>query len=218
MAGNLLDALGRLTATVLYFAAFGLAFGEAAFLLDLVIPGEVGLVIVGAAGHQREASLPLLCALGALGAFAGDSFSWYLGRRFGVRLVDRWDWTRRLVRPRLDSAQVVLGARGGVAIFAARWIGALRALVPLVAGAAGVRYRTLLLWDLPAAVGWASAMVMLGWFLGDHVAEVVDRLGGYVSIAVIAGLVVWYLVHRRRRGQSVLAEGPAPSGEGPGTT
>lgn len=206
MAGNLLDVLGRLTATVLYLAAFGLAFGEAAFLLDLVVPGEVGLVIVGAAGHQREASLPLLCALGAAGAFLGDSVSWLLGRTVGTRLVDRWDWSRRVMQPRLDKASAVLESRGGVAIFAARWVGALRALVPLVAGTAGVRYRTLLLWDLPAAIGWATAMVCLGWFLGERVADGVDRVGGYVSLAVVAGVVVWLVVRHRRRATS---EAPA---------
>lgn len=198
MAGNLLDLLGRLTATVLYLAAFGLAFGEAAFLLDLVVPGEVGLVIVGAAGHQRDASLPLLCALGAVGAFMGDSLSWYLGRTVGIRLVERWDWSRRMMQPRLAKASVILESRGGIAISAARWIGALRALVPLVAGAAGVRYRTLLLWDLPAAIAWATAMVCLGWFLGEHVADGVDRFGGYLSIAVVAGLAGWLFLRSRR--------------------
>jgi membrane-associated protein len=198
VAGNLLDTLGRLTVTVLYLAVFGLAFGEAAFLLDLVVPGEVGLVVVGAAGQRRGATLPLLCILGALGALAGDSMSWLLGKKFGTRLVDRWDWTRRTMQPRLDKANDVLSSRGGVAIFAARWVGALRALVPLVAGTAGVRYRTVLLWDLPAAVGWATAMVCLGWYLGEPVTDAVDRFGGYLSLIVVGGLVAWYLVRRRR--------------------
>jgi membrane protein DedA with SNARE-associated domain len=202
MAGNLLDSLGRLGLGVLYVAAFGLAFGEAAFLLDLLVPGEVGLVVVGAAGRQREATLPALIVLGALGALAGDSVSWFVGHRWGTSLVHRWGWSRRFVAPQLDRATEVLERRGGPAIFAARWVGALRALVPLVAGAAGVPYRRILVWDTPAALGWATAAVCLGWFLGEHVATVVDRWGGYLSIAVVAGLLGWWLLRRRGREQS----------------
>ena len=198
MAADLLDALGRLTATVLYLASFGLAFGEAAFLLDLLVPGEVGLVIVGAAGERRDAALPLLCLLAATGAVLGDSVSWWLGKRFGTRLVDRFAWTRRMVRPGLDRARVALDDRGGAAIFLARWVGALRALVPLVAGTAGVRYRTLLLWDVPAAILWATTMVCIGWFVGERAADTVDEYGAYVSAAVVLGIVAYVLVRRAR--------------------
>lgn len=200
MASSLLDLVGRLSVTVLYFAAFGLAFGEAAFMLDLLVPGEVGLVVAGAAGEHRGATLPVLCLLGAAGAVAGDSVSWWLGHRFGTRLVRRWSWTERTIGPKLEAARATLSRRGGVAIFAARWIGALRAIVPLVAGAAGVPYRTLLLWDVPAALGWATAAVCLGWYLGEPVADTVDDLGGWLSIVVVAVLAAVLLVrHRRKR-------------------
>jgi undecaprenyl-diphosphatase len=198
VAGNLLDALGRLSLGVLYVAAFGLAFGEAAFLLDLLVPGEVGLVVIGAAGRQREAALPALVVLGAVGAFAGDSLSWLIGHRWGTSLVHRWGWSRRFVAPQLDRATEVLERRGGPAIFAARWVGALRARVPLVAGAAGVPYRRMAAWDAPAALGWSTVAVSLGWFLGEHVADVVDRWGGYLSIVVLAGLGAWFLRRRAR--------------------
>lgn len=199
MAGSLLESLGRLGATILYLAAFGLAFGEAAFLLDLVIPGEVGLVLVGAAGRERDAALPALCLLGASGAVAGDSVSWLVGRRFGTALAERWSWSRRFVAPQLVKAEAALARRGGPAVFGARWVGALRALVPLVAGAAKVPYRTILLWDIPAAIGWATTAVCLGWFLGKPVADAVDTYGAYLSIVVIAGLGAWWLARRRHR-------------------
>lgn len=211
MAADLLDALGRLTATVLYLASFGLAFGEAAFLLDLLVPGEVGLVVTGAAGAEREAALPVLCVLAATGAVLGDSVSWWIGRRFGTRLIDRYAWTQRRLRPQLDRAALTLEHRGGVAIFIARWIGALRAIVPLVAGTAGVRYRTLLAWDVPAAVLWATTVVSLGWFLGETAADTVDTYGGYLSVAVVGGLVSYLLVRRSRaRARAVAALAAVP--------
>lgn len=200
MASSLLDVVARLSVTVLYVAAFGLAFGEAAFLLDIVVPGEVGLVVAGAAGERRGALLPVLCLLGATGAVLGDSVSWWIGHRFGTRLVQRWSWTERTIGPQLERARDTLSRRGGIAIFGARWIGALRALVPMVAGAAGVPYRTLLLWDAPAALLWGTTAVCLGWYLGEPVADTVDRLGGWISIVVVGVLAVVFLVrHRRRR-------------------
>ena len=86
MASSLLElARAPEPLTVLYLAAFGLAFGEAAFLLDvLALPGEVGLVVAGAAGGGpwRGAARPVRAGRAA-GAVAGDSVSWWLGHRFG---------------------------------------------------------------------------------------------------------------------------------------
>jgi membrane protein DedA with SNARE-associated domain len=80
----------------------------------------------------------------------------------------------------------------------ARWVGALRAVVPVVAGAARRPYRWFLSWDAPSSLAWSALMASLGYHVGDEVAGVVDRVGLLVSALVIGALVVVWLVRRRQ--------------------
>jgi membrane protein DedA with SNARE-associated domain len=194
----------------LYLVVFLLVFGESAFFLDFFVPGEVGLVLSAAAARDAGLWLPVVIAAAAVAASAGDSVSYLLGRRFGPDVATRWKLTRRYLAPELDRARDYFDRRGGRAVFAARWVGALRAAVPAVAGSAGMPYPRFLLWSLTAAVLWATAIATAGWFLGEAVADTIDRLGWYVSIAVIAILATWLVLHRRR----TRARAKAPSARG----
>jgi len=131
----------------------------------------------------------------ALGAVAGDSVSFWLGRRFGTDVIDRWRWVKRRWAPSLRRAQHHFERRGGLSVAVARWVGALRAVVPVVAGTAGMPYRTLLVWDAPSALGWSAVVATLGFALGDDIASVVDRLG-------LGGVVGGRDCHRRDVGRA----------------
>jgi undecaprenyl-diphosphatase len=207
---GLVDSAARMGTMALVALALGLGFGEGAIGLDLVIPGEVGMVFVGAAAAEAHTSLVAVVPAGAVGAVAGDSVGWLVGRRYGERFVTRWRPVRRRLEPSLQRAQGAFERRGGVAVFAARWIGALRGVVPVVAGTAGMPYRRFVAWDAPAALLWTSAVVLLGYHLGDDVAEVIDRVGLYASLAV-AALLVGVLAVRHLRGRRQPATGRVPS-------
>ena len=81
----------------------------------------------------------------------------------------------------------------------ARWIGALRAVVPFIAGIGRLPFRSFLLWSAPAALLWATAAVLVGATFGRRVASLVDRLGFFVSaLAVLALAALW--LRRRHSG------------------
>lgn len=198
MVRNLIDAVAGLHGALLLLAVAGLAFGESAVLLDLVVPGEVGMVLAGAAGAEAGMALPLLITAATLGALAGDTAGYLLGRRFGATLVGRWRWTRARVGPRLDRAHRHFEARGGGSVFVARWVGALRAVVPIVAGSAGMPFGRFLLWDFAASLSWTAAVVTAGFVFGDDIAAAVDRWGQVASAAILVGLGAWWWARRRR--------------------
>jgi membrane-associated protein len=198
VGSSILDAVGRLGGWLLCVAVFGVAFGESAVLMDLVIPGEVGMVVAGAAAKRNDVSPWLLVVVASLGSILGDSFSYLVGRRWGMSLVRRWGWLRRRVEPRFERARRYFERRGGRAVFVARWVGALRAVVPAVAGTSEMPYRRFLLWDAAAAVLWVTTMVWLGAIFGDDIARVVDRIGTGISLVVIGGIVL--LVVLRSKG------------------
>jgi membrane protein DedA with SNARE-associated domain len=196
---RLIEWAARLGTLGLMGLALGLGFGESAIGLDLVVPGEVGMVFLGAATREADVALPLVILAGAIGAIAGDTFGYFIGRRFGVRIVHRYRWTRRHFEPSVKRAHRYFERRGGPAVFGARWIGALRAVVPLVAGTSAMPLRRFLAWDAAAALLWTTAAVSIGYIFGDDIAGAVDRVGWWISLAALTVLAVVFLVRRRRR-------------------
>ena len=199
MGSKILDTVAGLGGWLLCLAVLGVSFGESAVLLDFVVPGEVGMVVAGAAASRNDISPWVLIAFGSVGSVLGDSFSYLVGRRWGMSLVRRWSWLRRRLEPRFERAHGHFEQHGGRAVFVARWVGALRALVPVVAGIAEMPYRRFLLWDAVAAVLWVTTMVWLGALLGDDLARVVDRVGTGVSLVVVGAIVLVLVVRARRR-------------------
>lgn len=174
---------------------------ESAILLDLVVPGEVGLVVAGSAAAHNGTPLVLIIGAAAVGGVLGDSFGFLLGRRFGAEVVARRRFARRL-RPALQRAQKHYGERGGMSVALARWIGALRAVVPVIAGSAGMSFRRFVCWDVPSTVGWSLAVASLGYALGDDIASVVDRIGVAVSLTAVGGIGAWLWWRHHHRARS----------------
>jgi len=199
---ELLDQLGDFGIVGLCLTVALLAFGEAAILLDLVVPGEVGLVIAGAAARSGDHPVVPVIVAAAIGAFAGDTTSYLVGRRWGRSLIDRFDFTRRRLTPAMNRAENYFHQHGGRAIFVARWIGALRAVVPFIAGVGRLPFRSLVVWSAPAALLWATAAVLVGAAFGRRVASVVDRLEILISALAILTLAVLWVRRRRSRNAS----------------
>ena len=201
---ELLESLGGLGTPGLCLAVFLLAFGETAILLDLAVPGEVGLVVAGAAAATADHPLVAVIAAAALGAMLGDATSYAVGRRWGRGLLDRFRVTRRRFGPAVERSERYFARHGGRAVFVGRWIGALRAVVPFVAGVSRLRVRSFLAWNVAASLLWATAAVMVGATFGEPVSRAVDQVSSAVSIAAVAvlGLVLVAQHHRRVRSPS----------------
>jgi membrane protein DedA with SNARE-associated domain len=195
---DLLDDVGGIGSPWLELLAFALAFGETAFLLDLIVPGEVGMVLVGAAAARHGSPLVTVAIAAALGATLGDSVGWLLGRYGVSRIIERVGWVRRRVEPKLEPARDYFGRRGGAAIVIGRFVGALRSVVAVVAGMSGMPYPRFLGWNLLASVLWAGAVVSAGYAFGANVDAIVSEIGLIISGAVLATTVVVFLVLRVR--------------------
>ncbi len=197
MIDELLTRVSELDLGWLAVVAFLLPFGETVALLDVIVPGEVGLVFVGAAAGTSPRLL-MVFAMGTAGAFCGDSVSWFIGHRWGTAVLSRWPRVWRHVEPALERASGHFAHHGGKSVFIARFIGALRALAPLVAGAAGLRYAVFARWNAAASVVWVGLMVALGALVGERIVSFVDRFGAVLSIAVVSGLATWFILRRKR--------------------
>jgi membrane protein DedA with SNARE-associated domain len=201
-------------ALVLVFALPAL---EAPAFLGLVLPGELALVLGGVLAHRGRVPLAAALAVGAAGALAGDSAGYWIGRRWGPRLVAS-RLGRRVGPARLHRVEALLLGGGGRNLFLGRCTAGARVVLPGLAGMLGLRYRAFALWTGAAATVWAVAHVLLGYLAGAgwrHAHQLTGRVALGVAVAVGVGLVVAWLVRRRVSRPRPAAATPGPSARRP---
>jgi membrane-associated protein len=200
-----LDTLAGATGWWLYVVLGGLAFGESALFLGVVLPGETALLVGGYLAANGTLSLPVMLVVAIGCAIAGDSVGYEVGRHLGSRLRGS-RVGRRIGERRWDRAEAFLARHGGKAVFFGRSIALLRALVPTLAGAARMPYTTFLPWNAAGGTLWGGGCILLGYAFARSLTTVERylQLSGGVVVAVIA--VVWlgiHLLRRRRERQAV---------------
>ena len=206
VADELIDFVSRASDWKLALIVLVLVLAESFFVTDLVAPGEVGFVVAGAAAERNGTSLAVVAAAASLGAIAGDSLGYVFGRFVGADLVEHRRWLRWL-RPGLRRARRRFDRHGAWIVAVARWIGALRALVPVVAGSARLSAPRFFLADVPSAIAWSVTIASIGFVWGDDIAGVIDRVGIGLSVAAVVALVLFFVVRRRRKAGSAVRTG-----------
>jgi len=176
-------------------------------LLDAVlpvVPSETAVITAGVVAGAGDLSLAVIVAAAATGAFVGDNTAYWVGRRFGSRIVDRFFGGEKS-RRRIDWAQRQLTERGGELIAVARFIPGGRTAVTLSAGLLAFPWRRFILFDAAAAVGWALYASLLGYFGGrtfEHAAWKGLLLALGIAFTVTAAIEVtrWALKRRHAPG------------------
>lgn len=208
MLAHLLAIVLSLSGWPAYLVVGGLALGESAAFVGLVLPGETALLYGGVLAGRGNLSLPLLLVVASVAAVVGDSIGYELGRRIGPPLrssrAGRW-----IGEPRWARAEEFLQRRGGPAVLLGRWVGLLRALVPTLAGMGRMPYRMFLPWNVVGGVTWAGTIVLLGYGFAGSVTALVSAMTGagmVLTVGTFAGLS-FAVVHRwvRGRGSMLLA-------------
>jgi undecaprenyl-diphosphatase len=169
---------------------------EASAFVGVVLPGEIGVVLGGVLANQHKLSLAAVLAAGIGGAVIGDSIGYWVGQRYGERVLGKIP-DRILSDEKLHRAEDSVRRLGGKSVFVGRFTAALRALVPGLAGMSRLPYPRFLAWNLVGGVLWATGFVLLGYLAGSQYHRV-ERYANYVGAALLAAIVVVVLVRRLR--------------------
>ncbi|MGH3664234.1 MAG: bifunctional DedA family/phosphatase PAP2 family protein [Micromonosporaceae bacterium] len=186
--GDILDPITGLASPWAYLVVGLLAAAETAAFIGLAVPGEAAMLLGGLLAFHGHVDLLVMMAVAALGAIAGDTISFQLGRAYGDRLK-RSRLGRHVGEKRWARGQAQLQRRGGRAVFAGRFISVLRTIVPALAGIARMPYRVFLPWDIAGALLWAPGFVLAGYLAGGSY-QLVERVAGGASLFLLALAIV----------------------------
>lgn len=183
-----------------YVVVGALVFAEAAIFVGLVLPGETALLIGAVLAARGGISLPVLVVVSLICAVAGDSVGYAVGR-IGGPSIEQSRMGRWIGPDRWAQARTAVQRHGAWAVFAGRWIGVLRALVPSVCGVVGMPYRRFLLGNVAGAATWVVTVIAVGYVTGGSLSRAGSVLGtasGVVAAAVLVGVLAWIVVAHRR--------------------
>jgi membrane-associated protein len=179
-----------------------IVFAESGLLVGFFLPGDSLLFIAGflssEAGNNLLPALPITAGVAFVAAVAGDQVGYLFGRKVGPTLFERPQ--SRLFNPaNLAKAHAFFDKRGPAAIVMARFVPIVRTFTPIVAGVAGMRYRTFVTYNIVGGLLWGVGVTTLGYFLGEI--EFVKNNLEIAAVAIVAVSLlpvgIEFMRHRR---------------------
>ena len=174
-------------------AVFVAALLESLAVIGTIVPGS-SIVFAGGMLVGLKALDPWHAAVAAImGAILGDGISFELGRRYHDQI--RSMWPARNYPALFERGQAYFAAHGGRSVFLGRFLGPLRAIVPVIAGMANMPPAHFFAMNVLSALAWAAAHLLPGVLFGASL-----QIAGAISsrlVVLIATVVaaVWLLTH-----------------------
>jgi len=184
-----------------YSVLFGWVLVEQA---GLPVPSVPLMLAAGTMSAAHKIHLALVIPVILLACLIADTTWWWLGRRFGSRVLDL------LCRMSLDAstcvnrAQGSIARRGGVTLLFAKFVPGVSTIAAPIAGQAGMGFREFALYDMAGTLVWAAAWLFAGRFFGDIIGRSSQLFATIAHFAValvlvmILGMIIYRYVQRRR--------------------
>ena len=181
-----------LVASLGYLAVFLLVAGDG---VVPIFPGETSIVVAAVFAANGDLNIWLVIVAGALGAVAGDSIAFWIGRGGGPWM--RAKASRMVGEDRVAVAEHMVHRQGDILVFTQRFITILRLAINIVLGAGAIAYKRYLAIDTAAAFVWAAQGALIGYVSGKLFPG--ETWLAVVVALVIAGMLIGVIVLRERR-------------------
>lgn len=182
--------------TYLLVAVF--AFAETGAFVGLLVPGETVMILGGATAGQGATDIYVMIAIAWVCAFAGDSTSFFVGRRLGREFLVRHGPRFGIGEERLEQVDDYFERHGGKTIFLGRFVGFVRAFAPFVAGSSGMPYRGFVPYSILGTGLWVSSALAVGYLFSRNIDSALDYAGkGAFALGVLIVLIVGTVALRR---------------------
>lgn len=193
------EHLGALPVAAVMLGMSLIMFLDSSPIVGLLLPGDMVVVAVVASRAPGDAVLMIIGIV--LGTLASWSLFFLIGTRVGPRLrrgrIGRW-----VGEQRWDAAEQLLTGRVARTLTLVQFLPILNAVMPLVAGGLGMRYRQFLRFAAPGTTLWAFVFGAIGvWagvasdaLLGEGASPLAVLL--FASPGFIAGWVILMVLRR----------------------
>lgn len=174
--------------------------GDLFYLITFIwtaLEGETFVIFAAIAAHREILSIYPLFFAAWLGSFFGDQVFFWVGRRYGTKIVARYP----SIQPKLNKVFAALEKHATAFILSYRFLYGIRNVSGIATGMSKLPWSRFLLLNFIAAGLWAFSFCAAGYFFGDLIASVTENetdaeMVMHEVMAMLVGLLVLILVAR----------------------
>lgn len=177
---------------------YGPITAYAVTFLWTLLEGETVVIFAGYFAHKGALNIYILLIVAWIGSFLGDQLYFYLGRRYGQRLLTRFPrW-----QPGVTRALSLLATYNTAFILSFRFIYGVRNFSSIAIGMSPLRWRRFLILNFISAGLWANSFAWFGYFFASVFGrKELGKAGLFVSLGalILFLLVAWLLITTPKR-------------------
>jgi len=178
------------------FVTFLIALTESLAIVGYIIPGSVMMTAVGTLIGANIIPTWTTIIWAILGAIAGDGLSYRIGHHFKDNIRNMWFFRRY---PQwLNKGEQFFNRHGGKSVFLGRFVGAVRPIVPLIAGMLRLESWRFFLSNVFSALLWAPAYMVPGVLIGAAALQMDPKTATefvlwILALLLVVGLTFWLI-------------------------
>lgn len=151
-----------------YLILFLVIFFETGVVITPFLPGDSLLFATGAIAAIGEFNVFFLMFILILAAFLGDNLNYFVGIKWGRKIVDYAHRKNFIINyNHIQATEEFYHKYGGKAIILARFMPIVRTFAPFVAGIAKMDYHKFITRNLFGGILWVLLFVLGGFFFGN---------------------------------------------------
>jgi undecaprenyl-diphosphatase len=183
----------------LYFFVFMTALLESLPIIGVFLPGTLLLLLFGLFCAKGYVSIWAVVLLATIGATLGDIGGYLLGK-YGRRFFK--ENNRFLKLAHLKTGQAFFEKHGGKSILFGRFIGPIRPIIALVAGATHYIPKRFLKWNISGAFLWSGTYIVVGFVFAKNIKlidDIISQIGGVAFVLLVAGTLTYIYFKKRKK-------------------
>ena len=178
-------------------------YGYFAVFIGTFLEGETILVMAGFFAERGYLDIYTVAAVAAVGAYLGHLFWFWLGRRYGVKLLDRFP----KMKNHFGRGVRLFERYGALAIIITQWLYGLRLTAAIILGMSRISTLKFVAYEALSCGIWAAVITAAGFYFGHAIEALFGRveniekyaLGGIALVAI--GLWLYHQWKVRREEQ-----------------
>jgi membrane protein DedA with SNARE-associated domain/rhodanese-related sulfurtransferase len=174
----------------------------------LPIPSVPLMLAAGTMSAAHKIHVALVLPVVLLACLIADTAWWWMGRRFGSRVLDLLCRMSFDASTCVNRAQGSIARRGGLTLLFAKFVPGVSTIAAPIAGQAGMSFREFAAYDMAGTLVWAATWLFAGRFFGD-IAERSNTLFAtlaHFAAALVLVMILGTIIYRYVKRQRFMAE------------
>lgn len=180
---------------VKHYGSTALFFSLILEYLGLPLPGETMMSFVGFLAWRASGfSIYLSLSSAVAGTFAGSSFAWLIGYKYGEAILLKYGRYIHITKEKLDSTSKSFYKRKLALLLFGRFVPGIRHIVPYLGGISRMKFSTFSFYNLAGSIIWCTFFIGMGFLTGEKWMTAERLVRAYSLIFILLIIFIFIVI------------------------